>query len=54
MASLPRSFKKVGDIENIQVTAGKQGFSVLVFEIESGYITQNAFGFLKESSCLDP
>lgn len=36
MASSPRSFKKVGDIGDIQVTAGKPGFSVLVFEIVSG------------------
>lgn len=43
MASSPRSFEKLGDI---QVTAGKPGFSVLVFEIVSSYITQNAFGFL--------
>lgn len=54
MASSPGSSEKVGDIGDIQVTAGKPGCSVLVFETESGYITQNVFGFLKGSSCLDP
>lgn len=44
---LPRSFEEVDDIGDIQVTAWKQDGSVLVFEIESGYVTRNAFEFLK-------
>lgn len=47
MASLPRSFGKVDDIEDIQETAWKQDCFVLVFEIESGYIIYDAFEFLK-------
>lgn len=54
MASSPGSFEKVGDIGDIQVTAGQPGCSVLVFETESSYITQNAFDFLKGFFCLDP
>jgi hypothetical protein len=39
------SLEKVDDIGDVQVTAWKQDCSGFVFEIESGYVTQNALSF---------